>query len=134
MEEFSTIIQALLASGGIVVLAGLVWRLLIQEAVIKTGNEKLDAIISASQKTAIATDDYIRSMSDGTLTVEEGEVFKVKAAAAIISQLNMVEVVTGKQIYNRPEVPLPIPLGGSRIPNPVPIPEQPAQPVSPAGA
>ncbi len=83
---------------------------------VEIKNKKIQSIVNASRKTAIATDHYIRSMADGTLTIEEGAEFKNLAAEAIISQLLLVEEVTGHQIYNRTEVPLPLPVGGSRIP------------------
>jgi len=127
----------------------LAWALFVRSESLDTinlGNEKLNAIVRASRREAIASDFYIRSMADGTLTIEEGEKFKNYAAEAIISHLTLVEEITGKQIYNRPEVPLPLPVGGKRVSDlpegcvsdnkPVPIPEQPAQPVStePVGA
>ena len=112
MEELVTIVTVLIASGGII--AGLGWKVLTQGIEVKTGNKILDAIVEAGQKEAIATDCYIRSMADGTLTIEEGEEFKQKAADAIISHLTAIEEITGKQIYNRSVVPLPLPVGGVR--------------------
>lgn len=131
MEEYLLIFESILTCGGIAAIAGLIWKVMVQGIEIKTGNDKLDAIILAAQKEAIATDFYIRSMSDGTLTIEEGAEFKNKAAEAIISHLTAVEAITGKQIYNRAEVPLPLPVGGSRDGTTTEqSAEQPAQPVS----
>lgn len=110
----STLFLPLIITAAVAV-AGLVWKIIIQGNVIKTGNETIDAIVKAGQDQAIASDCYMRITSDGILTVSEEEEHRKKAAIANVSLLYAIEKVTGKQIYNRPEVPLPLPLGGKRV-------------------
>ena len=76
---------------------------------------RLKALADAARKEAIASDYYIRSMSDGKLTIEEGEQFKNYAADAIVSHLTLTEKILGVPVYNRTEVPLPLPVGGKRF-------------------
>ncbi len=114
MEEIILLLESIMACGGVAAIAGLAWTVMVRGIEIKTGNAKLDAIVSAAQKEAIATDYYIRARSDGVLTIEEGEEFKVKAADAIVSHLTAIEAITGKSIYYHSDVPDKLPLGGSR--------------------
>lgn len=99
----------------LLLIGALVWAWFLRTD-LTVKNTKINAIVHAARTEAIATDFYIRSMQDGTLTIEEGNEFKNKAAEAIVSHLTAIETITGKQVYNRPEVPLPLPVGGSRIP------------------
>ncbi|HWQ65246.1 MAG TPA: hypothetical protein VN372_00070 [Methanospirillum sp.] len=122
--ELTSIILALTTVGAAVWGVLTRWDLLDN---LNTRNDQLNAIVKVARKEAVATDFYIRSMADGKLTIEEGEQFKTFAADAIVSHLTAVEAITGKQIYNRPEVPLPLPIGGKRMPDEVQPVEQPIQ-------
>jgi hypothetical protein len=128
--DFATILPILIAGG--LSLAGLAWKAFTQNSEIQTGNKKLDAIVKAAQDQAIASDCYMRITADGVLTVNEQEEHRKLAAQANVSLLYAIEQITGQQVYNRVEVPLPLPVGGSReVPEQEPTVEQPAQPVSP---
>ena len=139
--DLSTIILILTTVGSIA--WGVITKLQLLDK-IEIRDARLLALAEAAQKEAIASDYYIRSMADGKLTIEEGEQFKTYAADAIISHLTLTEKILGIPIYNRTEVPLPLPVGGKRatelpegvvydnmpLSDDVKIPEQPALPVS----
>lgn len=110
--DFTTIIPILTTLGA------LAWGILTKWDLVDKVNirdDRLKALADAARKEAIASDYYIRSMSDGKLTIEEGEQFKTYAADAIVSHLTLSEKILGVPIYNRTEVPLPLPVGGARI-------------------
>jgi len=97
------------------------WNLL---DAVDLGNEKLNAIVKAARDQAVASDIYMRITADGIITVDEQEEHRKAAADANVSLLYAIEQITGKQIYNRTEVPLPVPVGGKRA-GTEPITEQP---------
>lgn len=87
------------------------WNLL---DAVDFGNEKINSIVKAARDQAVASDIYMRITADGIITVDEQEEHRKAAAQANVSLLYAIEQITGKPIYNRTEVPLPVPVGGQR--------------------
>lgn len=128
--ELSILYPILIAATGAI--AGLAWKVFTQGNLITTGNNTIDAIVKAAQDQAIASDCYMRITADGKITVDEEEEHRKKAADANISLLYAIETITGRPIYNRTEVPLPLPVGGKRDGEPLeckPVPEPMPEPV-----
>mgnify|MGYP001435645612 CR=1 FL=1 len=122
MIDQTTIIFILTTIGAFIWALLTRWNLL---DAVDFGNEKINAIVQAARDQAIASDTYMRITADGIITVDEQEEHRKAAADANVSLLYAIEQITGKPIYNRTEVPLPVPVGGKRA-GTEPTPEQPA--------
>ena len=111
MIDQTTIIFILTTIGAFIWALLTRWNLL---DAVDLGNEKLNAIIKAARDQAVASDTYMRITADGIITVDEQEEHRKAAAQANVSLLYAIEEITGRQVYNRVEVPLPVPVGGQR--------------------
>ncbi|HWQ64830.1 MAG TPA: hypothetical protein VN429_10475 [Methanospirillum sp.] len=114
MEDIATVVTIVTS---LATIASLGWGICTKVSFVRknqTLGQMLTDIVDSAKKTAIASDYYLRVTSDGNLTVEEGKEFQKLAADAITSQIYAIESITGRQIYNSSDVPLPLPVGGSR--------------------